>query len=92
MKIDSSSAADQPTLRWYRLSPDRMVVGLLAVEGFLVLAALPSGYGTLPDSSAFCCLRRSLAMFIPTRVMVIAVVAKPIQNRDWMIMFSLDVR
>ncbi len=31
-------AAPQPKLRWYRLTPDRLVIGLLAVEGLLLLS------------------------------------------------------
>jgi hypothetical protein len=40
MATGSSATAEtpQPNLRWYRLTPDRLVVGLLAVEGFLVLS------------------------------------------------------
>ncbi len=28
----------QPKLRWYRLTPDRLVLGLLAIEAFLLLS------------------------------------------------------
>jgi hypothetical protein len=39
METDSLAATDQkPKLRWFRLTPDRLVVGLLVVEGFLVLS------------------------------------------------------
>jgi len=35
MRMD---AASKPRLRWYRLTPDRLVLGLLAVEAFLLLS------------------------------------------------------
>ncbi len=31
-------AESKPKRRWYHLSPDRLIVGLLAVEGFLFLS------------------------------------------------------
>ena len=34
---DPQPAAVRHKPRWYRLTPDRLVVGLLAVEGFLLL-------------------------------------------------------
>jgi hypothetical protein len=40
MATDSSPTADQQPSnpRWFRLTPDRIVVGLLVVEGFLLLS------------------------------------------------------
>jgi hypothetical protein len=40
MEPESPSIADQkpPARRWYRLTPDRLVLGVLGVEGFLVLS------------------------------------------------------
>jgi hypothetical protein len=37
-EIEPQPAVPQPKLRWYRLTPDRLVVGLLAVEGLLLLS------------------------------------------------------
>jgi hypothetical protein len=40
LEAESSPTADQPKpkLRWFRLTPDRIVVALLVVEGFLLLS------------------------------------------------------
>jgi hypothetical protein len=38
METNPSPTADQPKLRWFRLTPDRIVVALLVVEGFLLLS------------------------------------------------------
>ena len=40
MATDSPTTTETPTpkLRWYRLTPDRLVVGVLVIEGFLLLS------------------------------------------------------
>ncbi len=48
---ESQPAAPPYKLRWYRLTPDRLVIGLLAVEGFLLLSEqfrlFSKGWGVL---------------------------------------------
>ena len=37
--------ADAPKPRWYHLTPDRVVLGLLAIEGFLILSERLEWFG-----------------------------------------------
>ena len=35
---DGMAETPEPNRRWFRLTPDRLMVGLLALEGFLLLS------------------------------------------------------
>jgi hypothetical protein len=62
----TDSAASQPSLRWFHLTPDRCVVPLLVVEGCLLLAEwldwFPKGYAVLSGLASV--VAATLLMFL----------------------------